>query len=448
MFDFAKRQNFPLFHYHSYQCQFENDEKLTITFDFEIEGLCSFKPKTIINFPKGFKNSISPEYLCQLCFQYGLVEMISYWKSTCSPMIKVHCRYLDNDQINFWQDLFFQGLGEYRYKNNILASAKDFVNIECDSESKDTLVFTKNLNSNNLIMVPIGGGKDSIVTLEILCKNKLSPLLFFLNPRESTFKIGEVSEISRKNWVIAHRQIDPKLLNLNEKGYLNGHTPFSALLAFLTLLVGIPLGVKNIILSNENSANEGNVQFNGQIVNHQYSKTYDFEKKFSNYSLKYLTNQTQYFSFLRPLKELAIARLFSKYTKYHSHFRSCNVGQKKDVWCGNCPKCLFVWVILSPWLSLDEMKKIFNKNIWQDLNQINSLYELAGLRGVKPFECVGTSSEVRSALLLCQKKFGKASMPLLSSIIMEDFQYNEDKISNEHMIPKPFWEMLKNELSS
>ena len=448
MFDFAKRQNFPLFHYHSYQCQFENDEKLTISFDFEIEGLCSFKPKTTINFPNGFKNTISPEYLCHLSFQYGLVEMISYWKSTCSPLIKVHCGYLDNDQIGFWKDLFFQGLGEFRFKNNILANSAEFVNIECDTESKDQLVTTINLKTNNLLMVPLGGGKDSIVTLEILCKNKLSPLLFFLNPRESTFNIADASNISKKNWVIAQRQIDQNLLKLNEQGYLNGHTPFSALLAFLTMLSGVPLGVRNIILSNENSANEGNVLFNGQIVNHQYSKTFDFEKKFSFYSQKYLAKETQYFSFLRPLKELAIARLFSKYTKYHNHFKSCNVGQKKDVWCGNCPKCLFVWVILSPWLPLEDMIKIFNKNIWQDLNQLDSLKELAGVSGIKPFECVGTSSEVRSALLLCQKKYEKTSLPLLSSIKMDDFQYNEEKICNEHMVPKPYWEMLKNELSS
>jgi hypothetical protein len=448
MFDFAKRQNFPLFHYHSYQYRFENDTKLIITFDFEIEGLCSFKPETTISFPNGFKNTITPEFLCNLVFHFGLVEMISYWKATCSPLIKIHCGYLEKLQINFWQDLFFQGLGEFRYKNNMLVSANDFVHFECDAEAKDTKMASNYPVTNQLIMVPIGGGKDSIVTLEILCRNKHTPLLFFLNPRESTFKIAETSQIPAKNWVIINRQIDQNLLKLNEQGYLNGHTPFSALLAFMTILVGVPLGVQSIMLSNENSANEGNVTFNGQIVNHQYSKTYDFEKKFIKYSQKYLTKQTQYFSFLRPLKELAIARLFTKYTKYHTHFKSCNVGQKKDVWCGNCPKCLFVWVILSPWLSLEEMVNIFKKNIWLDLSQLDTLKELAGLSGIKPFECVGTSTEVRAALTLCQKKYGKTQLPLLSSINIDDFQFNEEEISKEHKIPKPYWEMLKHELSS
>ena len=345
MFFFKDRQLHPIFHFHSYHYQFENPEKLIITYDFEIENLVVFKPALEIHFPKGFQNTISPDYYCHLVFQYGLAEMISYWKVTCSPLIRIHCGILTSEQIIFWQDLFYQGLGEFRYINQITNHKNEFVKLECDEIEPEKYFFFKPYNNSNLEMVPIGGGKDSIVTLEILCKNRRNPLLFFLNPTNSGYKIAAASGVPQSHWVIVKRQIDKNLLKLNDLGYLNGHTPFSALLAFMTILVSVPLGVSKIILSNESSAEEGNVLWNGEIVNHQYSKSFDFEKNMDRYAQQYLTPQTRYFSFLRPLKEIQIAKLFAKFTKYHEYFKSCNVGQKNDIWCCQCSKCLFVWVI-------------------------------------------------------------------------------------------------------
>lgn len=448
MFHFDNRHLHPIFHFHSYQWKFEAPNKLLISYDFEIEKLVCFKPAIEIKFPNDFKNSLTPENICQLVFQYGLVEMISYWKSTCSPLIMIHCGKLNSSQISFWKNLYYHGLGEFRFKNKIMANENEFLNIEFDDHELAEDLFLDNKIYPQLLMVPIGGGKDSIVTLEIMCKNKLKPLLFFLNPRESTFKIADASGIPKDNWIIANRQIDKNLLLLNDQGYLNGHTPFSALLAFLTILVGVPLGVNQIILSNENSANEGNAEFNGEIINHQYSKTFDFEKKFDSYRKQYLTHQTNYFSFLRPLKELQIAKLFSKYTKYHTLFRSCNVGQKQDYWCCQCSKCLFVWVILSPWISFSGMEKIFGKNLWNDNQLLQTLKELAGINGNKPFECVGTIAEVRSALVLSAKKYTKQNFSLLKEVQKWDLKISMDTINQNNLVPQLFMEMLNNELSS
>ena len=447
MFSFEHRHRHPIFHFHSYQYKFETSEKLIVSYDFEIERLGSFKPQLEINFPTGFKNNLSPEYYCHLAFQYGLVEMISYWKATCSPLIRVHCGVLTNEQLLFWNDLFFQGLGEFRYKNQITSNIKDFVTIECDEqEPEKSLSYHHNVNIKSLV-IPIGGGKDSVVTLALLCENKLNPFLFFLNPRESSFKIAEASGVPKSNWIIAKRQIDKNLMLLNDQGYLNGHTPFSALLAFMTMFASIPLGIKHIVLSNESSAEEGNALFHGQMINHQYSKTFDFEKKFDRYAQKYLSNETKYFSFLRPLKELNIAKLFSRYSKYHPYFKSCNVGQKKDIWCGQCSKCLFVWVILSPYMTLTAMEKIFGKNLWLDSEQLDTLKELAGIKGNKPFECVGTIAEVRTALALSLKKYENQKFPLLLAAQKWGLMISEDTLNQEHLIPANFMEMLTHELA-
>lgn len=212
--------------------------------------------------------------------------------------------------------------------------------------------------------------------------------------------------------MVVTRTIDPKLLELNRKGYLNGHTPFSAYLAFLSVLCATLFDTKYIALSNERSSNEGNVKYLRKTINHQYSKSFDFEKKFRSYIKTYLTKGVEYFSFLRPLYELQIVRIFAQYPKYFSAFLSCNEahkttsGTKKPTgkWCGKCAKCLFVWLALYPFVSEKQIANIFKKSLFQDKTLAPLLEELTGKKKFKPFECVGTTKESRAALSLCRQK--------------------------------------------
>jgi len=218
-----------------------------------------------------------------------------------------------------------------------------------------------------------------------------------------------------KNPVIVKRTIDKKLLKLNRKGFLNGHTPFSAYLAFLTLLVATIFEYKEIAVSNEKSSDEGNVKYLGKTINHQWSKSFEFEKKFRSYSGKYLVKNIKYFSHLRSLYEIQIAKLFSKYPKYFKIFLSCNEayktasGTKKPAkkWCCNCSKCLFTYMILYPYLGKKELMKIFDKDIFENKKLLLTMQQLTGEKGFKPFECVGTGKESRKALSLSLKKAKK-----------------------------------------
>ncbi|MBT9148438.1 MAG: hypothetical protein DDT32_02212 [Syntrophomonadaceae bacterium] len=180
---------------------------------------------------------------------------------------------------------------------------------------------------------------------------------------------------------------------------------------------------KYIALSNEKSSNEGNLKYLGQTINHQWSKSFEFEKKFREYSKKYLTKDVEYFSFLRPLYEIQIAKLFSKYPKYFNVFLSCNQayktasGTKKPLktWCGKCSKCLFVFTILYPFLKEKGWLKIFRKNLFNDKKLLPLMQQLIGKRGFKPFECVGTKKESLVAFYLSWKKNKeeKTSFPAL-----------------------------------
>jgi UDP-N-acetyl-alpha-D-muramoyl-L-alanyl-L-glutamate epimerase len=199
--------------------------------------------------------------------------------------------------------------------------------------------------------------------------------------------------------IIIKRVIDPKLLELNNQGYLNGHTPFSAYLAFLSTLAATLYDYKNIVVSNESSSNEGNIEYLGKVVNHQYSKTFEFEQKFRDYAEKYLA-PIKYFSFLRPLSELQIAKLFSHLEKYHTLFRSCNVGSSTNSWCGRCAKCLFAYIILRPYLG-EKIDQMFGKNLLDDESLKPLLSQL--LReddSAKPFDCVGLVDETKAALFM------------------------------------------------
>ncbi len=168
------------------------------------------------------------------------------------------------------------------------------------------------------------------------------------------------------------------------------------MLAFYTLLAACLSGRRYIALSNESSANEPTVQ--GSDVNHQYSKSVSFESDFRDYVKRQLSDRLSYYSFLRPLSELQIARLFAGHQAYFPVFRSCNAGSKTDSWCGNCPKCLFAFIILSPFIAPETLNGIFGKNLLADANLLPVLKELCGESEVKPFECVGTREEVCMAL--------------------------------------------------
>ena len=253
-------------------------------------------------------------------------------------------------------------------------------------------------------LIPIGGGKDSCVTAELLSEEKDDNLCLIIGGKEPSVKTAEIAGYKDKI-VYVKRTIDKNLLELNKKGFLNGHTPFSSMLAFLSYLIAYLTGKKYIALSNESSANESNIE--GEKINHQYSKSFEFEQDFREYADKYLKAGVQYFSMLRPLNELQIGMLFSRNNKYHQIFRSCNVGSKTVPWewCGNCPKCLFVYIILSPFLYKDSLVKIFKQDLYEKESLLSTFIDLSGHGKIKPFECVRNLRRSKFCNIKNNKKF-------------------------------------------
>jgi len=248
-----------------------------------------------------------------------------------------------------------------------------------------------------------GGGKDSSLMLELLKKSpephKRACVLGSIRSA-----VGSVKVAGYEAPIVVNRIIDPKLMELNKEGYLNGHTPFSAYLGFVGMAVAALHGYSKVIVANESSANQASLTYHGLEINHQYSKSYRFEKAFRHYAQKFLWENGEYFSFLRPLNDLQVSMLFSKCKKHHANFRSCNVGQKKDIWCGECPKCAFVYLSLYPFMTSKELLSIFGADFSQHPSIELELSRILGIKDHKPFECVGTIEEARAALILAGEK--------------------------------------------
>lgn len=435
------RKKHKTFIYKNYEYDFKNKD-LNISFDFFIEPNIQFTPKIKIKNIK--RKELDNEILENLIFNLGMIELVSYYKATCSPKIIIECGRTNK---TFWKKLYLKGLGEFFYENKIDFTKKDFLEIKYNSSKKFS---KKNIKTKNTILLPIGGGKDSIVSLNLL-KNK-NICCLGLN------KTKEIKNVIGKNkHIYVERKIDKKLLELNRQGYYNGHTPFSAYLAFLSLLVAYLVDAKYIVLSNERSANEETTTFLNKKINHQYSKTFEFENDFRQYVKTYLLEGIEYFSLLRPLYEIQIAELFSHYKKYHNIFLSCNEAnktysqtkEKTSNWCLKCSKCLFVFTMLYPFMEEKELFKIFNKNLFEDKGLKN---EMLNLIEKKPFECVGTKKESLLGFYLSFKKAKHKNYYLLNYLNKNNYfkNINNDRIlnaySNKNNLPKEFETLLKNEI--
>lgn len=412
-----------------------------MTFCFYIDDDIVFRPAISIPWRKFYRwDNLDKSQLDLLVFNIGMIELISYWKCTCSPTIVVKPFALNNDQIAFWKKLYYNGLSEFFYINGIDVTIDNFVTVNAVSEN---VLNRLSFNTNDTFIVPIGGGKDSVVTLELLSQSGKDICPMIINPRGATIECARMAGYDRDEFIEVKRTIDSRLLTLNSEGYLNGHTPFSAMLAFHSLLVAALTGRKHIALSNESSANESTIV--GTNVNHQYSKSLEFENDFRKYVSDYITDDINYFSFLRPLSELQIAMLFAKNDKYFGVFKSCNVGSKTDIWCGNCPKCLFAYIILSPFIEPELLNRIFGKPMLDDSSLQLYFDQLIGIMPTKPFECVGTVDEVNTALAMAiERYYSTFELPyLLKNYESKPLAVPVDTLSNHHNLSAELLALFK-----
>lgn len=186
------------------------------------------------------------------------------------------------------------------------------------------------------------GGKDSLA-LTYAVRDHDAPAIdcFLYNPAESQRSLAK-SLVSGGRIIEVRRQVLPELLALNDAGRPNGHTPYSAYLAIAALLAGYLRGSPMVLAGNSRSDDEPNVSsYLGIPVNHQWTKSHEFEAALSDYRHRWLPGAPLYSSPLRPLLELQIIRSLQPHMDAYLKTASCNKAKGLG-WCRKC-----AWVFLA-----------------------------------------------------------------------------------------------------
>jgi len=365
-------------------------------------------------------STIDTEIMNTLLFHLSLAVWISYYKLYPTKDLVVETGMLDDHQQKFWKNFYTQGLGEFFYTNNL--SPHGLMNFVNGTQKTPQTLFS---SDSTTPMVAIGWGKDSLVSIEAIKKLHIP---FYTSTFGKDYYLHNV--VSDTIWaprLVMNRIIDSKLFDMNQQWWYNGHVPISGIIAFVLVTSAYLYDYKYIIMSNEKSANEGNTILEWIEINHQRSKSYEFESDFNEYIWKYLSPDIKYFSLLRWMYEINIAKTFAQYQQYFDTFSSCNnnfkiIESNKTTdhrRCGVCPKCAFVYTTLRPFISDEDTQIIFGQELYHNEALIPLYKELLGIEWIKPFECVGTNEEVTYAMYLQYEKIKKNAQ---ISPIMELFK--------------------------
>lgn len=357
---------------------------------------------------------------------------VSYYKAYIPKNIIVKKGQLDESLQHFLQTTYQKGLGEFWYVNGL------------DPNTKVVFPLTTNGPVEQLnhqgdgLLVGVGGGKDSLVTIEAL-RGEQPITTWSVGHQKQLQKLVDTIDLPHL-WV--QRQWDKQLLDL--PGAYNGHVPISAVLAAAGVVVAILSGKQDVVVSNEQSANEETLVYRGVSINHQYSKSQEFESSFQNILNHYFGNSLRYYSFLRPISELKICELFAKsgFLKYQNVFSSCNrafVHTSNSIsWCGQCAKCAFIYLALSMFVPESEISALWGgKNLLLDETLIEMYRELLGIADKKPLDCVGEIAESRVAMAQAFKRHPE----LKDKYIFDAPNFDYQKIGS-HSMPAEIYQLF------
>ncbi len=378
---------------------FPSQQEVAFHYRVELEENAAQHYTETLTFPEEISSFLSTNQAKPFLQSLHLMLGVSYWKAHCAPKIEIEAGYgLFKEQAEFWNTMYTKGLGEFFYVNSI-----DFRGLVQFPVAEKGIASIQLVTDNKQALVPFGGGKDSLVTAERLQRAQTPFSLIALNPQPLQFRVAE--KIGQPLIAIS-RKVDPTFLQQSqEKSIYTGHVPMTAMYTFVALLVAAAKGIGQVILSNEHSANEGNVEYLGFEINHQWSKSQECEQLMAQYISSSLTPSIHLTSLLRDMSELQIIEEFVSYPQYFFDFSSCNknfalAGSKNvdgSLWCGTCPKCAFVFAGLAAYLPKETVLSIFHKNLLDDAELVDLYKQLLGIKDMKPFECVGTAEEVRKA---------------------------------------------------
>ncbi|MGY6553857.1 MAG: hypothetical protein ACXIUM_04960 [Wenzhouxiangella sp.] len=324
------------------------------------------------------------------------VAGISYWKAGCPSTVEFAAKAPDSDQAAWLNHLYRQGLGEFAWHNGLDPAA-----FEVFGGGGERARAAPTVGLHEGYLVPMGGGKDSLVAWARLVRLGIQPMSAQIGAAALIQAVAE--RLDGPHWRI-ERRLDPALSRLNTLGAWNGHVPITAINAAALVVLALLHGVNHIVFANERSADEATlIDERGRAVNHQFAKSWVFEQMLDDWVRRWIAPDLRVFSLLRRDRELAVCREFAELAAFHGVFSSCNRnfhldGPRTGRWCGRCPKCHFVFLALAPFMSVQALTEIFGADLLAAEDQVAGFQALLALDGRKPFECVGEAVEARAAV--------------------------------------------------
>lgn len=378
-----------------------------------------------------------------------LIAGVSYYKAGVPEQVRIDSYTVDADTAALVETVYLNGLGEFAYRNGL--NLRGRFRLPVDGEA----VAAPAVGLREHALVAIGGGKDSLVSIEALRTLGIAETVTWIGGSQLIRACAERTGLPMLN---IGRTLAPELFELNRQGAWNGHIPVTAVNSAIMVLAALLQGVDQVVFSNERSASYGSQIPGTGEVNHQWSKGWAFEHAFGEHLQRHVAADLQYYSLLRPLSELAVARQFAKTDYYDAHFSSCNrnfhiLGERPvNRWCGVCPKCHFVFLALAPFMPKTRLVRIFGRNLLDDLEQAGGFDALLEFQDHKPFECVGEGRESRAAMATLAARPEWNEDALVKRFIHE-IQPQLDGaelqiepllvLEGEHRIPAAIWERLR-----
>jgi len=379
-----------------------------------------------------------------------LIAGVSYYKAAVPGEIRIDGEPIDAATAALLESVYRNGLGEFAYRNGL--DLRDRLRFPADAAPAPAAP-AQGLRPHAL--VAIGGGKDSLVSIEALRAEGVEQTVTWIGGSQLIAACAAHTGLPTLN---IGRQLAPQLFEFNRQGAWNGHIPVTAVNSAIMAFAAVLHGVDQVVFSNERSASYGSQIPGTGEVNHQWSKGWAFESAFGDYLQSHVAADLQYYSLLRPLSELAVARQFARTDRYDAHFSSCNrnfhiLGERPTSrWCGVCPKCHFVFLALAPFMPKLRLVGIVGRNLLDDPAQVPGFDALLEFQDHKPFECVGEGRESRAAMAaLAQRpdwredavvqRFARQIAPQLDAaeLALEPLL----ALDQEHRIPAALWERLR-----
>ena len=390
-----------------------------------------------------------------------LIAGVSYYKAAVPREIRIEGAPIDSGTAAFLDEVYVNGLGEFAYRNGLdLHGRIRFPHAAIADEAPAPALGLRGDSSQAHALVAIGGGKDSLVSIEALRAAGIAQTVCWIGGSQLIAACAQRTGLPTLN---ISRQLAPELFDFNRLGAWNGHIPVTAINSAILSLAAVLHCAGQVVFSNERSASYGSVivSEDGTVtreVNHQWSKGWQFERDFALHLRRHVAADLHYYSLLRPLSELAVARQFTRSDRYDAHFSSCNrnfhlLGERPaNRWCGVCPKCHFVFLALAPFMPKPRLVGIFGRNLLDDATQVPGYDALLEYRDHKPFECVGEGIESRAAMAALAsrpewredavvKRFAREILPQLDpQDLAIDALLQPD---HAHAVPADVWERVR-----